>query len=305
MEDFKSLCNLIMPEKKISDVLKMNYLSHEDLKVCYYVISELPYIETESMVKGRPISLNELREKSLNEFKVFDDDIYSRVHKLISTVPIYRYYDDIFSFQCQISYADGKENGTNIINPDSGRIEYYIVPKYLFEYCIFRLAHEHMHALKETNYEEYRNAFIVGETIPMFFELLMFEPRDILRRELVKDRVSSLFGSTKDDFILADEYVQNNCCINFNFNSDNNTYQSKSVYEYIRTRTGCYLNSFYYAVILYSMYKETPKKILDFVSRVLKQEMSTLDILNCLGIYGDIKGGTFEKELGHIRKLLK
>lgn len=138
MEDFKSLCNLIMPEKKISDVLKMNYLSHEDLKVCYYVISELPYIKTESMVKGRPISLNELREKSLNEFKVFDDDIYSRVHKLISTVPIYRYYDDIFSFQCQISYADGKENGTNIINPDSGRIEYYIVPKYLFEYCIFR-----------------------------------------------------------------------------------------------------------------------------------------------------------------------
>ena len=96
----------------------------------------------------------------------------------------------------------------------------------------------------------------------MFFELLMFDPRDILRRELVKDRASSLFSSTKDDFILADEYVQNNCCINYN--SNNNTYQSKSVYEYIRTRAGCYLNSFYYAVILYSMYKETPKKNIRF-----------------------------------------
>lgn len=65
------------------------------------------------------------------------------------------------------------------------------------------------------------------------------------------------------------------------------------------------MNSFYYVVILYSMYKETPKKILDLVSRVLKQEITTLDMLNCLGIYGDIKGGTFEKELDHIRKLLK
>ena len=53
------------------------------------------------------------------------------------------------------------------------------------------------------------------------------------------------------------------------------------------------------------MYKETPKKILDFASRVLLQEITTLDMLNCLGIYGDIKGSTFEKELGLIRKLLK
>ena len=38
MKNLKSLCDLIMPEKMISDVLKMNYLGYEDLKVCNYVI---------------------------------------------------------------------------------------------------------------------------------------------------------------------------------------------------------------------------------------------------------------------------
>ena len=57
--------------------------------------------------------------------------------------------------------------------------------------------------------------------------------------------------------------------------------------------------------MLYSMYKETPKKILDIVSRVLKHEITTLEMLEQLGLYRDIRGSIFEKELGKFRKLVK
>lgn len=301
MEDFKKLCNFMMSEKMISDTLKLNYLNYNDLKVCYYVTSQLSHIDNFTVRKGRIISLKNMKEKSLEEIRTFGNDIYSKTQNLISTVPINR-CNDIFAFQCRISYA--KKVKSNIIDPNTGRIECYIVPRYLFEYCIFRLDHEHIHALKETNYEEYKNAFVLGEVIPMFFELIMFDPRNIIRRELVKERIASLFV-TKIKFIFVDEYIKNNSCISLDLGNSDNIYQQRNIYEYLRTRDGCYLNSFYYAVILYNMYKETPTKILDFVSRVLKHEMTTLDMLNYLGIYGDIKGDTFEKELKLIKKLSK
>ena len=52
------------------------------------------------------------------------------------------------------------------------------------------------------------------------------------------------------------------------------------------------------------MYKENPDKILCLVLKVLNHEMTTLDMLNDLGIYGNIQGEVFEKELGKIRKLV-
>ena len=301
MENFKNICNYMMPEKILSDISKLNYLNYDDINVCHYVISQLSYTDNFRIKKGRIISLKSMKEKSLEEVRIFGDDIYSRVQDLLSTVPINR-CNNIFDFQCRVGYDMDDKN--NIIDPNSGKIDCYIVPRYLFEYCIFRLDHEHIHALKETNYEEYKNAFVLGEVIPMFFELIIFDPRNIIRRELVKDRLSSL-NITKKNFTFVDEYIQNYGFISFNSIDGDDYYQQRSIYEYLRTRDGCYLNSFYYALILYNMYKENPKKILDFVSRVLKQEITTLDMLNCLGIYGDINGGTFEKELGLIRKLLK
>lgn len=37
----------------------------------------------------------------------------------------------------------------------------------------FHLAHEHIHALKETNYAEYVDGFIVGDVITMLYEFIL------------------------------------------------------------------------------------------------------------------------------------
>ena len=98
MEDFKSLCDFMMPEKLISDILKLNYLGDDDLRVCYYVISQLFHIDNFIMRKGKIISLKNMKEKSLEEVRIFGDNIYSRVQDLLSTVPINR-CNNIFDFQ--------------------------------------------------------------------------------------------------------------------------------------------------------------------------------------------------------------
>ena len=53
------------------------------------------------------------------------------------------------------------------------------------------------------------------------------------------------------------------------------------------------------------MYKQTPDKVLNMVSMVLNGKMSTKEMLNSLGIYGDIRGEVFEKEIRKVRKLVK
>ena len=77
------------------------------------------------------------------------------------------------------------------------------------------------------------------------------------------------------------------------------------LYDYFRLKVGMYLIGFYYAIILYNMFKDNPRGILDLVIKVLKEEMTTYMLLDTLGIYGDIKGEIFEKEVGNIRKLIK
>ena len=89
------------------------------------------------------------------------------------------------------------------------------------------------------------------------------------------------------------------------FEYDEEEYYMRSVYEYIRSYIGRYLNSFYYAIILYNMYKENPKKILGYVSKVLNHELTTYDMLIDLNIYGDIKGEVFENEINSIKRSLK
>ena len=107
-----------------------------------------------------------------------------------------------------------------------------------------------------------------------------------------------------EEYGMFDLLFKENCVNDIICEREIGTGKETKLYEYLRSRIGCYLNSFYYAVILYKMYKENPDKILYFVLKVLNHEMTTFDMLNDLGIYGNIQGEVFEKELGKIRKLV-
>ena len=55
--------------------------------------------------------------------------------------------------------------------------------------------------------------------------------------------------------------------------------------------------------LLYEFYLKF--KIMNLVNMVLSHQITTYDMLNYLGLYGDIRGDIFEKELKYIRKIVK
>jgi len=286
----------------ISDALKMYYLSDSDMEVCSYVSSKLPYINFDSIVSGNKISLDLLMEFSVNEMSVFGKDIYLILSDLISDISVRCDTTRIDDFTTFVGYdvlADG-----NVIQ-DSGKAYEYVIPSQLYELSIYLLCHEHVHSLKDTNYTEYQSGMILGEVLPIFYELLIYTPRDILKKELIKIRMNNMIRAKKE-YLEFDFYARRSSKYDNMFESKCGIVSDETkIYEFVRSRLGCYLNSFYYAVILYKMYKETPKKILDLVTKVLKHEMTTLQMLESLGLYGDIRGEIFEKEMKNIRRFIK
>lgn len=289
MMDYIDCCRRYVSAKKVSDSMGLNYLSNIDVTVCDFVHSQLSYVDFNRFSSGRFISIKELVEMSINEMNFFGSDISKKIDELVNNTLINQKKNiDITQFSASISYDINNGAVSSI-----GSIHSYNIPQCLYEYSVYLFSHEHLHALKETNYLEWKDSNIIGEVIPLFYELVVSESDDILKRQLLKARMNDLFYNGCE-FSITNDLIMNG-----------NNEEDINLYLYVRTIIGRYLNSFYYALILYSMYKETPLKILDLVSKVLRHEMTTLDMLNRLNIYGDIRGELVEKELNKIKKKIK
>lgn len=288
---FEKVARTYVNEARGSQIMGLKYLNDTDVLVWKYVLKQLPYdFDIKNIYVGDSISLDELICKSLDEIKVFGDEFVLKIKDLLSRIIINRQDEDLFYFSTYVVYS---LNDDDSICLDSGRVDSYNIPMDLYEFSLFDFTHEHIHSLKEINYSEYVNSFVLGETIPLFYELMIYEPEDILKREYMRTRLYNL-NNDKRTFATINDF--------FDIIDDEN---DKMLFEHIRSKVGCYLNSFYYAVILYNMYKDSPMKILDLVSRVLRHEITTLQMLEVLGIYGDIKGEVFEKELCQMNRVLK
>ena len=77
------------------------------------------------------------------------------------------------------------------------------------------------------------------------------------------------------------------------------------LYKVLQGRSGQYLNSFYYSLVLFNVYKSDPNLVLSAIKKVLNHEMTTLDMLINLGIYQENFDKVFNEELSSIRKSLK
>lgn len=65
------------------------------------------------------------------------------------------------------------------------------------------------------------------------------------------------------------------------------------------------MNSFYYSLLLYNLYKKEPKIVLELVNKVLNHEMTTRGMLEKLGLLYSNEKDIFEEEFNAIRKVLK
>mgnify|MGYP003298596160 FL=1 len=278
----------LMAEKKAFDVFEMKYLSPDDKKVISYVGRAISNIKTSAIVTRENAILGEVFAKSLDNLRIFDDSFYFEALKFASVrfVPT---FPDSFSFSCYVAfYADDKTMKPIV---DSGKVDHFKIPQIIDTNAEVHLTHELIHAIKETNFEEYKLVAILSDVIPIFYELIGTEKDEQLRRDILNMRVSVLG---------IESITYKNATMNMKKNM-----HEKDLYRVMQNRSGQYLNSFYYALILYNMYKFDKERIIGAINRVLRREITTLDMLIELGIYTKDNNHLFDEELEEIMKVLK
>ena len=299
-DEYEQFMKKELERRQSYDILGMKYLDMIDLEVCNYVINQMFSVDVDNINLGKKIDDCDLVEIGLEELEKMGKAIPVMAERIVITTPIVEIKtDNNFLMATAISYGT---KDTRLIE-DSLKVNKFFVPENLYQISGYFFGHEILHSLKDVNYKEFVER-TVNEVIPIFYEFVIYSPEEVLKKEVLKIRMEILFKHA-NEYELFDNACRENKINEIVLGEDKEIIRKSKVYEQVRTSKGCYLNSFYYALILYNMYKETPKKILDLVSKVLKHEMTTMEMLESLGVYGDIRGEVFEKELQNIKKLVK
>ena len=192
-------------------------------------------------------------------------------------------------YACYITYS--LDDNNKEVDISSGTVDHYKVLIKPDIMASFHLGHEHIHALKETNYLEYIDRFVVGDVITILYEFILADTYPELKNEIYRFRLSSL----KADYGHYEKAVM----------QMKKSKDDKDLYKIIATRSGEYLNSYYYACILFDMYKKSPLLVLDIVNRVLRHEMTTRDMLNILGLFHQDKNSVFDTVFEDVKNCVK
>lgn len=265
---------------------KMNFVDEDDLKVIKYVSKVLDTFKMEPATVKNRMTLNEAKIESIKLLELFGGDIASRAESLLNKTSILEVHPLPFIYSCNIKF-DLDQNDEVLKN--SGRFLDVKVPSVMDTSAPVLLGHECIHLLKETNYEEYVDAFVYSDVIPLFFELVKMNDVES-PKVLFAERMHLLLT----DKVNFDEYTRR---IEYND-------FDKELYEYSQTRAGEYLNSFYYAIVLFKMYKENKKDILNYIKLVLNHKITTRELLSILGIYKNMDcRDIFESEFNKVRSI--
>lgn len=278
----------LMAEKKAFDVLGVKYLSPEDKKVINYVGRSISNIKTSAIVTREAVVLGEAFAKSLDNLRIFDDTFYFDALKSAS-VRFIPTFPDNFSFSCYVTFNADDKTMKPIV--DSGKVDHFKIPQIIDTNAEVHLTHELIHAIKDTNFEEYKLVATLSDVIPIFYELIGTERDEQLRQDILNIRISVL-GREIITYKIATMNMKKNM-------------HEKDLYRVMQNRGGQYLNSFYYALILYNMFKLDRERIIGMVNRVLRREITTLDMLIELGVYTKDNNHLFDEELDEIKKVLR
>ncbi len=279
----------LLEQKRILDIMNVPYLSPYDKVVVNYVALGILEIETSTAIKGETISLGKaFMDGTSYLISVFGEEVIDNVTSLFS-VKCKSIYNDPFNFNCFVGFNVDCEKG--IVDYNSGVVNEICVPKEFDSTASVFLGHELIHGIKDTNFDEFILVFKLGEVIPLFFELVACHNNDELYKRVLNIRIKVLQNNW-DNFVR-------------NLNEMKKNKDVKDLLKIKLNSNGNYLNSFYYALVLYEMYKSDSEMILSIIRRVLNREITTLDMLNELGIYQKDNNVLFDRGMEEVKKVLK
>lgn len=260
--------------RKFIELLKAGFepISDYDIEIANYMISLLP----EGLNAINIINPNEdfrsTFKRTTSSFNMYGDNelknrvIYERTNAKYFQAEVYHPY--VFE--------------TRFL-PDEDLKPLITIPQVVDHLSYIYLAHEFHHVLKDTNPEESKIKYRFSEVIPMFYELVRADSEviEVVKKEIINRRIALL---QFDLSALRNNFLE---------------------YEQKRDKGLKYFNSFYYSLALFRLYKENPKQVLTLVAKVLKQELSTLDMLYLLDLYDNGMDTVVKEEMDGLKLLLK
>ncbi len=144
------------------------------------------------------------------------------------------------------------------------------------------IGHEIIHVLTtHDNYREWKYTLLYSEVISMLYELIQANDKDSkMKKCIINFRLTKLIEMYNIAF--TEDVLQ--------------TLKNDEIgLKYYQILEKQYFISFYYTVLIYILYKDEPQKILNMIKKVLKQEITTLEMLEQLNIVGDLKSKDFEE----------
>lgn len=252
----------ILTKEDIKDSIKKNNyygfkkLSDNEYKIMDIVSVTLPEIDdTDTQYKEK--SLEETIFDSFSAISLLDKKYVIKLSKLKTVLN-----EDLEINDCKtlISfYSDGKKM-FNICN--------IMISNKLDELSKIWLSHEYIHALKDTNFNEFKSKYITSEVLPIFFELILAHDKFIDIHDKWKHERLRFLAHDNEHYIYG----------------RNNEENEEDINDYIVDAYGHYLLGYYYALNLYNLYKLNPKPILKGFKKVLDHKMTTMDLLTKLNL---------------------
>lgn len=239
-------------------------MSEYDYDICNFICDKLDetYLK---IYEEKDINVQQLYNDTLESFAMYGDKrLLINLYKTLNSAKIFISNDNNYSTkisQFKTSIDTTHKNDTGMFNARG-----IMIPKKYNDLARVYFGHEAHHILKDVNPLEYRYMLKYADVIPMFYELVESDNFDeTSKKAIINNRLALLYNIKKE---------MNNCNL-----SDENY-----IRKIINSKNFQYLNSFYYSVILYRMYKVNPQHILNLVKMVLNREITTNDLINKLGI---------------------
>lgn len=232
--------------------------SENEIEIMDFVSDTLN--ETNNLKKLELMDKDTAIEQGILSLVVFNKKYINKVKKII-----FMTYDDLQLNDLRTIISFNILSNPKIKN---GNVVEIKVPNDTIELSPIWIGHELVHALKDTNFNEYILKDISSETLPIFYEILVSHTIFKDMHDNWKENRLSFLENHKNIYKQLED-------------------QSKidEQYEITRYSYGQYLTSYYYALNLFHIYKENPKLVTKYINKVLNHKKTTLDLLNELDIY--------------------
>ena len=286
-EQKKHIINSITQRKEVFDILGIRLMEDKDLSIAKKMISLIPNVFPKVYPMGNILSEDQAFSKSYKYLSVFGQSYVDRAAETINSTKVNKIFNNTFTFVTNITYE--VDHKTNKVIKESGNVNNIKTPIVFDEVSPMWLAHEHIHNLKELNYEEYKDGQIFGDVIPMFLEL-------VIAGQESKDKSSA--------FIMNRLYLLKNEVYEL-LHVKKLIPENNPLYKTLESSYLQYLNSFYYSLQLYELYKTKREETLDKIREVLDGEKTTRNILEELELLHNFDKTNTKKALQKVISIIK